>query len=87
VSKIDDGGPAFPLPAAFNPDGTGIYEEQRGMSLRDYFAALAMQQMIVLAVEGHLDGVARRKAGQIIADESYAMADFMLAERAKAEGR
>ena len=55
---IDDGGPAFP--SADNP----------GMSLRDYFAAKAMQELIV-DVEGH----------DYIAEVSYRMADAMLEER------
>ena len=38
MSTINDGGPAFPVPAnAFN--------DMEGMTLRDYFAAKAMQGM------------------------------------------
>lgn len=40
MSKIDDGGPAFPM------SGDPGVEFDRGMSIRDYFAANAMQAMI-----------------------------------------
>ena len=46
MSKINDGGPAFPRPAGdFNGSrhGNGA---QTGMTLRDYFAAKAMQEMV-----------------------------------------
>lgn len=36
ASEIDDGGPAFP-----RPETTG-YHPQSGMTLRDYFAAIAL---------------------------------------------
>ena len=36
MSKIETGGPAF-------PNDPSTYNEGRGMSLRDYFAAKAMQ--------------------------------------------
>lgn len=39
MSKIEDGGPAFPLVIPPNQDYS---EFDRGMSLRDYFAAQAM---------------------------------------------
>lgn len=39
----ETGGPAFPVPAELCQDLT--VEEQRGMTLRDYFAAKAMQEM------------------------------------------
>ena len=50
MSKINDGGPAFPRPAGdFNGSrhGNGA---QTGMALRDYFAAKAMQAFIQRAV-------------------------------------
>ena len=41
MSDIDDGGPAFPMPIS-----NGGYSIIAGMSLRDYFAATAMQAMV-----------------------------------------
>ena len=71
------GGPAFPVP--LNPgesyQGHGPYD---GMSLRDYFAAKAMQAWVsdasFLGTEEHID-----KAVSI----SYGIADAMLKEREK----
>ncbi|MGN6451376.1 MAG: hypothetical protein ACTHLK_22830 [Brucella intermedia] len=44
MSKIETGGPAFPRSAAEHSQG-GHYE-QDGMTLRDYFAAIALQGML-----------------------------------------
>lgn len=41
MSDNDDGGPAFPMPIS-----NGGYSIITGMSLRDYFAAKAMQAMV-----------------------------------------
>lgn len=62
-----DGGPAFP----------GTAYGAIGMSMRDYFAAKAMQALF--------DSDAGHSAAEMgmIAAESYEMADAMLAERAK----
>jgi hypothetical protein len=38
----DDGGPAFPF-SALSPEGPSVYRDNEGMSLRDYFAAAALQ--------------------------------------------
>ena len=64
------GGAAFPL------EGSAKRGAQSGMTLRDYFAAKAMQSM-----------VAAEFAGTVIygswAESAYAMADAILKERAK----
>ena len=64
-----DGGPAFPV--ANGPD-TGWDD---GMSLRDYFAAKAMQGILSSDAEG-VDFV-------YIASSAYRLADAMIAERKK----
>jgi hypothetical protein len=50
MSKIDNGGPAFPRPAFTTSDVTiqdfNGHAEQDGMTLRDYFAAKAMNALI-----------------------------------------
>ena len=68
MSTIETGGPAFPL-QSIGPDFAPGYA---GMSLRDYFAAKAMQGLIV--------GVDRPRT-EYIARVAYAMADAMLADR------
>ena len=65
------GGPAFPMHA--HPGGAPEF----GMSLRDYFAAKAMQANIAASGPGTLPDC--RGASEW----SYRMADAMLAERAK----
>ena len=72
MSKPDDGGPAF-------PDGEGYI----GMSLRDWFAGLAMQGLLavpeLLASMPATEGIAESR----LAGSAYEFADAMLAERAK----
>jgi len=41
MSKIKDGGPAFPVPCYVNVDGETHDAELKGMSLRDWFAGQA----------------------------------------------
>lgn len=71
MSKHGDGNAAFPMPASENN------REWYGMSLRDYFAAKAMQG-IVSTVPHH-----SRVDPSDVAEEAYQFADAMLAERAK----
>ena len=78
VKNKDDGGDAFPSPGVILRNGNqqGAYA---GMSLRDYFAAKA------------LPGLMGRSWSPLTGDDlvnqwavsAYAMADAMLAERAK----
>jgi hypothetical protein len=76
---INDGGPAFPQPAASDNAG-GIWmscekgPEYAGMTLRDYFAAKAMQAELI-----NNNGTEYEK----IAEWAYQMADFMISERDK----
>lgn len=71
------GGPAFPTQgydhgAAMNGIGVTV-TDQEGMSLRDYFAAKAMQSILTTIADEHWrDGVAI---------DAYAMADAMLKAR------
>ena len=70
----DTGGPAFPTKnyAAIQPLAEGYSE---GMSLRDWFAGMAMQSLILAA-----------KTSQdvdLLSKGAYQMADAMLKERSK----
>ena len=58
-------------PPAF-PTGTGVTPYNPGMTLRDYFAAKAMQGMMHDVDQPHCD---------YIAQKSYQMADAMLKAR------
>jgi hypothetical protein len=64
MSYIEDGGPAFPV--AY---GGGRIE---GMTLRDYFAAKAMQGLLASEVEASMKEFAKL---------AYAMSDAMLEAR------
>ena len=66
MTKKNDGGPAFPVPNDANVNG------QEGMSLRDYFAAKAMQGLCAHPEMGHSPYVK-------IAEAAYHQADAMLA--------
>lgn len=69
--SINTGGPAFPQ-VSTNPDGD-LY--QPGMTLRDYFAAKAMQGMMA-------DGQVMKLVGDLdLAKTAYEMADAMLKAR------
>ena len=81
MNAIKDGGPAFP----HNDWNEELASEvtRPGMSLRDYFAATALQGW--LASYGpdsrHPDDVGHSTT---VARQAYAMADAMIAERGKA---
>lgn len=77
MSVNNDGGPAFPIPM-IPLDNIGGFTEVRyeGMTLRDYFAAKAMQCFLSQPLSDGADI-------EIIATDSYEMADEML----KASGR
>lgn len=68
------GGPAFPIVAS----EYGGHGSHSGMSLRDYFAAKAMQAMIGSGSYCSIDWDNTRSE---IADLSYCMADAMLETR------
>ena len=68
MSNTNTGGPAFPSP----------YDDDEGMTLRDYFAAKAMQGL--LAGSGDEDGYVGYDADALAA-QVYVMADAMLKAR------
>ncbi len=63
-NKKNDGGPAFPVPGVF---------DYAGMSLREYYAGLAMQGLMTAA----------RHSLTAIAEESVRVADALIAELKK----
>ena len=86
MSVKDDGGPAFPVSLDCGSAGKQQFE---GMTLRDYFAAKAMQAIItklpVVDREGEFGSPVEDKIkyNADIANSAYWIADAMLAERAK----
>jgi hypothetical protein len=74
MSETNDGGQAFPIPAG---DYTGSKHGNRayaGMTLRDYFAAKALQGLLSA-------GMYDTKGSACCAGEAFALADAMLKAR------
>lgn len=69
MSTIKDGGQAFPQPVFVSAEGHE-HVAYPGMTLRDYFAAKAMQALIGVQV-----------SSMHVASEAYQIADAMLAAR------
>lgn len=82
MSARDNGGPAFPY-SSLAPDNIAggmsqtMYADNEGMTLRDYFAAKAMQGICASGPGHHI-------TDNVIAREAYSIADAMLAARGAA---
>jgi len=75
------GGAAFPFQGREDRLGMRPLPPSAGMSLRDYFAAKALQGAIAGALA---DGSAMdQDSGELLAAVAYKLADAMLAERIK----
>ena len=74
---MKDCGPAFP---ATRLDKDGELDYYMGMTLRDYFAAAALQSVIASNLS---DGIDAQIDNAAVALHSYDIADAMLAERGK----
>ncbi len=88
---IDDGGPAFPVPEYINPDGEK--KGFSGMTLRDWFAGNIISEIAMRDIRRFQSDSGGKSedftvndeaySWQDAAAESYAIADAMLAARAK----
>lgn len=78
-TPINNGGPAFPTPDVYPPNGQ-IQFGSFGMSLRDYFAAAALQGNLAgQSIDvGYYEG---KDAYNKAAEDAYAVADAMLKAR------
>lgn len=74
---MDNGGPAFPIAIGSQHDQ---YAASTGMSLRDYFAAAALTGLIASNDAGAGDRI------EDVPGYAYAIADAMLAARARKDG-
>lgn len=74
MSAADAGGPAFPILAEQAADGWA----HCGMTLRDYFAAKAMQSMLINFGKSSLDTEVLMKH---ISEMAYAQSEAMLEAR------
>lgn len=75
MSALENGGPAFPVPGLSNLPNEGFIYPEVGMTLRDYFAAKALEW------SGSSEWFS--KDPQQVAARAYRLADAMLKERAK----
>lgn len=82
MSRIDDGGPAFPRPMSHDGNGSRAeaFSAHEGMSLRDWFAGQALAGMLADPDVGCTPEHAHKFVG-VVAIEAYQMADAMLAAR------
>jgi hypothetical protein len=76
MNQNETGGPAFPFPGSLYPDGSTCEPGELGMSLRDYFAAKAMQGQLSRPNAAYL-------SEKEVANVAYMVADAMLKERNK----
>ena len=74
---INDGREAFPRPHSVFPSGN-IEHGSAGMTLRDYFAAAAMQGLLAYAIHSNPNA-------DVIAEWAYEQADAMLSARERKE--
>jgi hypothetical protein len=75
IMEKDNGGPAFPrVPGPFVPGEGVAWDGFDGMSLRDYFAGMALSGMINDEIIGGYGDFAK---------SAYALADAMILERSK----
>lgn len=81
MSNKDNSGPAFPVTPE-NYDQSGYCGE--GMTIRDYFAAKAMQGMIINGGYDYEETESNSTArSRLVAADAYRYADAMIAERDK----
>ena len=73
--EINDGGQAFPFRDA---DGEGGFMTFPGMTLRDYFAAAALQGILSTCNK-------KEASASLVTDGAYRFADAMLAARERKE--
>lgn len=79
MSEKDTGGQAFPRAAA--QLNVGYVAEQKGMTLRDYFAAKAMQGMLAYPGCDTRGSHHNNNTSQGVASMAYDYADAMLEAR------
>jgi hypothetical protein len=71
MNKINTGGPAFPVQSVYIEDQE---TNSHGMSLRDYFAAKAMQGLLTAEIVGEY-------SNEHVAEIAFMLADAMLKAR------
>lgn len=73
---IDDGGSAFPKPCEFDPFGNQMPD---GMSVRQLYAALAMQTLVDTKAPTDLRSLPLDVVTSVVATAAFQFADAMIA--------
>ena len=77
----NDGGPAFPtMGLGYDKEGKAVEVRYEGMSLRDWFAGMAISGILGAPAQKSLS---LEEAINRFSEASYALADAMLQEREK----
>ena len=76
--KINTGGPAFPVPGLSNLPNDQCLWPEIGMTLRDYFAAKAMQGIVSTVI---FEKRSSEVSPDSVADAAFNIADAMLKAR------
>ena len=88
MDRKETGGPAFPLANSHKELNGTDWEDANGMTLRDYFAAKAMQSELTRIRRdfdaGETEFLDWNSAQEYAANYCYDMADFMLKARSGA---
>jgi vacuolar-type H+-ATPase subunit C/Vma6 len=80
MTLADDGGQAFPFVEWRSPDGMVSVTKEPGMTLRDYFAAQAIDGLINRLEQDALPDMGQ--AAREVAEAAYEIADAMIRARA-----
>lgn len=80
MSKINDGGPAFPEAIAVSPVGD-VYPGMGGMSMRAYFAGQALPSVVIKCVPHECEDGETME--QMFARKAVSVADALVSELAK----
>lgn len=81
MNEINTGGPAFPVPGMSGLPNSECIWPEHGMTLRDYFAAKAMQAAVHVLMDKNV--ATKQEHANAVAKVAYRVADAMLAAREK----
>ena len=81
--KPDNSGPAFPSPVPHDVGGSGAYVASGGMSLRQWYAGLAVQGLIARIADDYEGSTPDDPHLKAIAKHAVAYADALLKELEK----
>ena len=81
MAEVNDGGPAYPYRCCEGPGQDKTYHFAPGMSLRDWFAGMALQGLLSGDAHPDVDPMSILNSPEKRAKCAYMLADAMLAAR------